>query len=414
MKFGTFFRENIRLSFASILSNRLRSILTMAIIAIGIMSLVGIVTAIESIKASITESFASLGAGGFSIQNQSLYGMGWGRNRNDNFIGYDQAREFRERFSIPSSVALTMNISGGATAKYRSEKSNPNLWLWGMDENGLRNSSLEIASGRNFSRREAETGARVAIIGNGVAELLFPSGDSPLGKTINIAGGQYEVVGGLAPKGSGMGMGRNDDLRLVIPITTARAAFPNMRVSTVISVIPDDPRLLETAVSEAEGLFRTIRRLSAADESDFTVERSDSLAAMLADNMATVTLVASLVGLITLLGAAVGLMNIMLVSVSERTREIGTRMALGAKPRMIREQFLLESIVISQLGGICGIVLGIVCGNLISVLTGGMFVVPWMWILVGVALCLIVGVGSGYLPARRAASLDPVEALRYE
>ncbi|HJE88359.1 ABC transporter permease [Rikenella microfusus] len=414
MKFGTFFRENIRLSFASILSNRLRSILTMAIIAIGIMSLVGIVTAIESIKASITESFASLGAGGFSIQNQSLYGMGWGRNRNDNFIGYDQAREFRERFSIPSSVALTMNISGGVTAKYRSEKSNPNLWLWGMDENGLRNSSLEIASGRNFSRREAETGARVAVIGYGVADLLFPSGDSPLGKTINIAGGQYEVVGVLAPKGSGMGMGRNDDLRLVIPITTARAAFPNMRVSTVISVIPDDPRLLETAVSEAEGLFRTIRRLSAADESDFTVERSDSLAAMLADNMATVTLVASLVGLITLLGAAVGLMNIMLVSVSERTREIGTRMALGAKPRMIREQFLLESIVISQLGGICGIVLGIVCGNLISVLTGGMFVVPWLWILVGVALCLIVGVGSGYLPARRAASLDPVEALRYE
>lgn len=414
MKFGTFFRENIRLSFASILSNRLRSILTMAIIAIGIMSLVGIVTAIESIKASITESFASLGAGGFSIQNQSLYGMGWGRNRNDNFIGYDQAREFRERFSIPSSVALTMNISGGVTAKYRSEKSNPNLWLWGMDENGLRNCNLEIASGRNFSRREAETGARVAVIGHGVADLLFPSGDSPLGKTINIAGGQYEVVGVLAPKGSGMGMGRNDDLRLVIPITTARAAFPNMRVSTVISVIPDDPRLLETAVSEAEGLFRTIRRLSAADESDFTVERSDSLAAMLADNMATVTLVASLVGLITLLGAAVGLMNIMLVSVSERTREIGTRMALGAKPRMIREQFLLESIVISQLGGICGIVLGIVCGNLISVLTGGMFVVPWLWILVGVALCLIVGVGSGYLPARRAASLDPVEALRYE
>ena len=145
MKFGTFFRENIRLSFASILSNRLRSILTMAIIAIGIMSLVGIVTAIESIKASITESFASLGAGGFSIQNQSLYGMGWGRNRNDNFIGYDQAREFRERFSIPSSVALTMNISGGVTAKYRSEKSNPNLWLWGMDENGLKNSSMEIA-----------------------------------------------------------------------------------------------------------------------------------------------------------------------------------------------------------------------------------------------------------------------------
>ncbi|WP_298064747.1 ABC transporter permease [uncultured Rikenella sp.] len=414
MKLGIFFRENIRLSLASIRNNRLRSILTMAIIAIGIMSLVGIVTAIESIKASITESFASLGTGGFSIRNQQLYGMGWGRNRNDNFITYDQAREFRDRFPIPSSVSLSMNLGSGVTARYKSEKSNPNLWLWGMDENGLRNSSLEIASGRNFSRHEAEMGNRVIVIGSGVADLLFPDGETPLGKVINVAGGQYEVIGVLASKGSGMGMGRNDDLRVIMPIMTARAAFPYMRVSTAVSVIPEDARLLEMAASEAEGLFRTIRRLGPADESDFAVERSDSLAAMLAENMATVTMVASLVGLITLLGAAVGLMNIMLVSVSERTREIGTRMALGAKPRMIREQFLFESIIVSQMGGFCGIVLGILCGNLISVLTGGVFVVPWLWIFIGVALCLAVGVGSGYLPARRAAALDPVEALRYE
>lgn len=414
MKIDTFFQENIRLSFASIQGNRLRSILTMAIIAIGIMSLVGIFTAIESIKVSLTESFTSLGAGGFSIQRQRLFGMDWGRSRNDNFITYDQAVEFRERFSIPASVALTMSISSSVTAKYQSEKSNPNLWLGAMDENGLRNSSLEIAQGRNFSRREAEGAARVVVIGSGVADVLFPTGESPLGKSINIAGGRFEVVGVLAPKGSGMGMGRNDDLRLIVPVTTARAVFQSVRVSMVISVIPDDPRLLDVAAGEAEGLFRVIRRLSAADESDFAVERSDSLAAMLAENLATVTLMALLVGLITLLGAAVGLMNIMLVSVSERTREIGTRMALGAKPRTIRQQFLFESIIISQLGGICGIVLGILCGNLVSVLTGGVFVVPWMWILIGVALCLIVGVGSGYLPARKAASLDPVEALRYE
>ena len=414
MKIDTFFQENIRLSFASIQGNRLRSILTMAIIAIGIMSLVGIVTAIESIKVSLTESFTSLGAGGFSIQRQRLFGMDWGRSRNDNFITYDQAVEFRERFSIPASVALTMSISSSVTAKYQSEKSNPNLWLGAMDENGLRNSSLEIAQGRNFSRREAEGAARVVVIGSGVADVLFPTGESPLGKSINIAGGRFEVVGVLAPKGSGMGMGRNDDLRLIVPVTRARADLQWVRVSMVISVIRDDPRLLDVPAGEAEGLFRVIRRLSAADESDFAVERSDSLAAMLAENLATVTLMALLVGLITLLGAAVGLMNIMLVSVSERTREIGTRMALGAKPRTIRQQFLFESIIISQLGGICGIVLGILCGNLVSVLTGGVFVVPWMWILIGVALCLVVGVGSGYLPARKAASLDPVEALRYE
>ena len=195
MKIDTFFQENIRLSFASIQGNRLRSILTMAIIAIGIMSLVGIVTAIESIKVSLTESFTSLGAGGFSIQRQRLFGMDWGRSRNDNFITYDQAVEFRERFSIPASVALTMSISSSVTAKYQSEKSNPNLWLGAMDENGLRNSSLEIAQGRNFSRREAEGAARVVVIGSGVADVLFPTGESPLGKSINIAGGRFEVVG---------------------------------------------------------------------------------------------------------------------------------------------------------------------------------------------------------------------------
>ena len=415
MKFGAFFHENLRLSFASIVGNRLRSILTMAIIAIGIMSLVGIVTAIESIKASITESFTSLGAGAFTIRNQSMFGQGWGnRNRNENFITYAQACEFRDRFSVPATVSLSMNMGSGATAKYRSVKSNPNLRVAGMDENGLRNSNLELSAGRNFSKHEVETARGVVVIGRGVADLLFPDGESPLGKTVNISGGQYEVIGVLASKGSGMGMGSNDDLRLIFPITTARRTFYWIRPSTIISVVPQDARLLEMAASEAEGLFRSIRRLGPADESDFAVERSDSLARMLAENMATVTMVATIVGLITLLGAAVGLMNIMLVSVNERTREIGTRMALGAKPRMIREQFLFESIIISQMGGLCGIVLGIVCGNLISLLTGGVFVVPWMWILIGVGLCLVVGVGSGYLPARKAASLDPVEALRYE
>lgn len=415
MKFGTFFRENIRLSFASIVSNRLRSVLTMAIIAIGIMSLVGIMTAIESIKASVTESFTSLGAGGFTIRSRSMFAQGWGdRSRNDNFIPYDQACEFRDRFVVPSSLSLSMNLGGGATAKYESNKSNPNLRVTGMDENGLRNASLELALGRGFSKHEVETGRGVIIIGSGVADLLFPDGEPPLGRMIHVSGGQYEVIGVLASKGSGMGIDSNDDLGVIVPITTARRAFYWIRASTIISVIPEDARLLDVAASEAEGLFRGIRRLGPGDESDFAVDRSDSLAQMLAENLATVTLVATVVGLITLLGAAVGLMNIMLVSVNERTREIGTRMALGAKPSMIREQFLFESIIVSQMGGGCGIVLGIACGNLISLLTDGTAVIPWLWIAVGVGLCLIVGVGSGYLPARKAAALDPVEALRYE
>lgn len=415
MKFGTFFRENIRISFASILSNRLRTILTMAIIAIGIMSLVGIITAIESIKASITESFSSMGVGSFSIQNYRLYGqgMGWSRVRNENRITYGEAREFQLRYEVPALVSLSVNLGGGVTAKYRSIQTNPNVRLSGMDENGLRTANLELASGRNFTRQEIDNFRYVVIIGSQVAEVLFEN-ESPLGKYINIRGGQYQVIGVLASKGGGMGVGRNEDLRLVVPITTGRATYTWGRPSTVVTITPEDLRMQEIAISEAEGLFRSIRRLSASDETDFSIEKSDSLANILKEELSMVTMVAILVGLITLLGAAIGLMNIMLVSVSERTREIGTRMALGAKPQMIREQFLFESIIISQMGGLFGIVLGILCGNLISLLTGGPFVVPWLWILIGVVLCLVVGVCSGYLPARKAASLDPVEALRYE
>lgn len=415
MQFGTFFRENLRLSFASIVGNRLRSILTITIIAIGILSLVGIVTAIESIKESLVESFASMGTNNFSIRDRQMFGMGRNaRTRNDNFIPYKQACEFRDRFELPATVSLSMYLGGGATARYGSNETNPNLTVAAFDENGLSNSGLELAEGRSFSKQEVERGDGVIIIGGKIAELLFPNGERPVGKMITVLGSRYEVIGVLASRGSNFGMDNNEGLRTIVPITTAQRTFSWIRASTEITVSPTDPRLLDLAMSEAEGLFRSIRRLGAGDAADFAVERSDALVELLANDLATVTLVASIVGIITLLGAAVGLMNIMLVAVNERTREIGTRMALGAKPRMIRQQFLFESILISQLGGICGIVLGIVCGNLVALLTGGAFVVPWGWLLIGMGLCLAVGIGSGYLPARRAAGLSPVEALRYE
>jgi putative ABC transport system permease protein len=229
---------------------------------------------------------------------------------------------------------------------------------------------------------------------------------------IILGGNRYRVIGALKSKGSSFGGGA--DLRMIIPVTNARSVFGRPNQNFYMEIMPLNPEQTGVAIEEAEGTFRHIRRLSPYDETDFNIERSDAVAEMMLDFMGWATLVAAVIGLITLLGAAVGLMNIMLVSVNERTREIGTRKAIGARARTIRQQFLFESIVIGHLGGLLGIVLGIVIGNVIAALIHASFIIPWLWIFVGVALCFIVSIASGLIPAMRAARLDPIEALRYE
>lgn len=415
MKSWINFREIFLVAFAAIRSNKLRSVLTMSIIAIGIMALVGIFTAIDSLKATISDSFSALGANGFSIETRQRVNINGKtvRNVNYSYTSYDQAVEFKEEYKIPSSISLSINVSSNAMIKYQSKKTDPNVRVYGVDENTLKNRSMNIGSGRNFGSTEVESGRAVAIIGSDVNKVLFPDMNA-VGQQINIGGNSFEVIGLLESKGSGMGMGMNQDLQVFIPITTARARFEVGQNNVSISVVPDNPLMTETAKGEAEGVFRRVRNLKAMDESDFVIVGSDSLVEMLFENIAVVTLSATFIGLITLLGAAVGLMNIMLVSVGERTREIGTRKALGARPSSIRLQFLLESIIISQMGGLIGIVLGIIMGNVVTLMTDGPFYIPWLWMFGGVLICLGVGVASGYLPANKAAKMDPVEALRYE
>ncbi len=409
----TLFYENIRVAFQAIKSNRVRAALTMAIIAFGIMALVGILTAIDGLKSTLTTQFTMMGANTFSITSRSMrvtVGDKHYRTKNHSHITYREAMEFKKIFNEPAWVSVSFNASGLAEYRFRNNKTNPNISVIGSDENFLTISGEEIESGRNFSQEDLLGSRHVVIIGQELVRFLFPGVD-PLGKEISLPGLKLTVIGVMKSKGSSM-MG--SDRNTIIPITTARQYFSRPNITYNIGVMPYKAISLEMMTSEAEGIFRIVRNLDPRDESDFNVQMSDSIIEILLENIKYVTLAATIIGLITLFGAAVGLMNIMLVSVTERTREIGVRKALGARKSVIRQQFLYEFVIIGQMGGLMGILAGILIGNLVSLGMGSSFTIPWVWVIGGVLACFIVGMASGYFPAVKASSVDPIEALRYE
>ncbi len=409
----TLFYENIRVSFKAIKSNRVRSILTMAIIAFGIMALVGILTAIDGLKSTLTNQFTMMGANSFSITSRSMrvtVGTKHYRTKNHSHITYREAMEFKSRFSEPAYVSVSFSASGLAEYRFRTNKTNPNISIIGSDENYLTIAGQEIASGRNFSPEDLLGSRHVVIIGQDIVRFLFPGVD-PLGQEISLPGLKLTVIGVIKSKGASM---MSNDQSTIIPITTARQYFSRPNITYNIGVMPQKLVSLDMMASEAEGIFRIVRGLDPRDESDFNIQKSDSIIEILMENLKFITLAATIIGLITLFGAAVGLMNIMLVSVTERTREIGVRKALGARSSVIRQQFLYESVIIGQMGGLLGIIAGILMGNLVSLGMGSRFTVPWLWVIGGVLACFIVGMASGYFPAVKASAVDPIEALRYE
>ena len=415
MKSIALLAQNLKISLGAIRANKLRTILTILIIAFGIMALVGILTAIDSIRGSINSEFSMMGANTFSIQSRGMRVQVGGkryRTKNHAYISYQQAKDFIERFEFPATVSMSVWATGASTIKHKSKKSNPNISVRGITGSYFETAGLDIESGRIFSAFEEENGWAVAVIGKDVANQIFEKNEDPLEKVISVGSGKYRVIGVMKSKGTGFGGGADRTVFLPVHNVATYFSYPNMNFT--IDVKPNDTQLLDYAVYEAEGVFRIVRNLSATDESDFNIEKSDSLAKMLLENIKYVTWAAKIIGIITLLGAAVGLMNIMLVAVAERTREIGTRKAIGAKASTIKQQFLFEAITITQLGGILGIILGILVGNIVSMLTSSPFYIPWNWIMGGFAICFIVGLAAGYIPAVKASKLDPIEALRYE
>lgn len=411
------FTFNTVLAYRSVRNNKLRTGITVGIIALGIMALIGILTAIEGLKSSIYASFSGMGANTFQITNEILKKKKSGGGLNissvdQRNINYRDAMDFKERFRFPATVGLSMMGTSVATAKYASEKTNPNIRVMGVDEHYVAISSTTIGAGRNFSINEISNGSYVCILGNSIAKKLFKGKiQNAINALISVGYVKYRVIGVADSKGSSMVA--NVDNNVFVPLQNARAVYGGDQ-SYIISVKVDNVGLIDMAAEEAEGLFRIIRRVPLNAASNFGVNKNDNLAAMVMENVTYVTGAALFIGLITLLGAAIGLMNIMLVSVAERTREIGVSKALGARSSSIRRQFLTESIMISLAGGLIGVVTGILIGNVVSLLLKSGFIVPWMWISIGIISCTVVGLFSGLYPAARAAKLDPIQALRYE
>lgn len=409
------YRENVKLALQSIVSNKLRTFLTALIIAIGIMALIGVLTSIDAIQSSLTNSFSSMGSNSFNIRNRGVnvrIGDGGSRAKVFPSITYQDALKFKENFDFDALVSLSANVTWGATAKYQAEKTNPNIGVIGTDENYLQTSGYKLADGRNLTTQDVEKASNVVIIGEEIRGKLFKNRKNPIGEYITLGGERFTVIGILESKGSSAGFGA--DKACFVPLSRGRAMMSRSNPSYVITVMTSDPFKMESAEGEATATFRKIRGLNAKQGNDFEIVKSDAVAQILMENLSYVTMGAIVIAFITLLGASIGLMNIMLVSVTERTREIGVRKAIGATPSVIRKQFLMEAIVICVMGGLAGIILGISIGNILAIALGADFIIPWRWMILGISVCIGVGAASGFYPAKKASRLDPVESLRYE
>jgi putative ABC transport system permease protein len=410
-------KENISEGLRSIKGNMLRTVLTALIIAIGITSLVGILTAIDGMQSSVDNSFAGLGANSFDIKGPRMF-----RRRNAGVnekdfppIEYREAKLYKKLFQgkISATISIYTNVSGAAQLKYKSVKTNPNSLIRGIDEDYVEMKGYKLSAGRNITENDINFTNNVVILANELATMLFPK-ESPIDKEITLLGLRFKVIGVLEKKGSITGGG--DDRVALVPLETGRQIAGNRKLTFDITTSVGNVSDMDYILGEAEAVMRRVRKDPLGADKSFEMERSDALAKDFEEVTGYLRVGGFGIGIITLLGAAIALMNIMMVSVTERTREIGIRKAIGATPFKIRLQFLMEAIVICILGGIAGIIMGIGIGNLIAKLISdkSSFIIPWAWMIMGFIVCVVVGILSGFYPAYKASKLDPIEALRYE
>ena len=409
------FKENVRIALGSIKTQLLRTILTVLIIAIGIMALVGILTVVAALENTLKGNFASMGSNTFNINQYEFTSQrrgGGEREIINPIISYTQAKAFKEKYDYPLTYcSLSFTATSSAEVKFEAQKTDPEISIVGVDNYFITNGGLEVALGRNFTGFDINNNNYVCIVGSDFMKGLFKDAQ-PIDKTISIRGGKFKVIGVLKEKGSTFG--NSQDLRVLIPIQIARSLFTAPSINYTMSVMVEKNELLTEAVNQATITMRKVRKLNPVQDNNFGVVRSDDLINRIKDLTNYLDIAAIIISVITIFGSSIALMNIMIVSVTERTREIGVRKALGAKKTTIAFQFFIETLLIGQLGGLVGVIIGLLIGFGLSSLLGFSFVVPWSAIILAFVVSFIVAVVSGSYPALKAAKLDPIEALRYE
>lgn len=408
--------ENIKIAFGAIKSQLLRAILTIVIIAFGIWALVGILTVVAALENKLNSNFAMFGANTFSINQYEFSTRSHGGNEEQKInpiITYSQAKLFKEKYKFPNAkTSLSFTATTKAEVKYDNDKTDPEIQVLGVDENYAENSGLQLAQGRNFNDFDIKNNSFFCVVGSDFVTKGILKDVNPIDKVISIRGAKFKIIGVLKEKGSTFG--NSQDLRVLIPIQVARSLFSAPNINYNLSVMVNKKEMINSAIDHATIVFRNIRKLHPAEDLNFGILRSDDLIKRISEMTGVLTISAWIIGIITIFGSSIALMNIMIVSVTERTREIGVRKSLGAKKSTIAWQFFTETIIVGQLGGILGIILGVITGYIVANLMEFSFVIPWTAMIYATVVTFVVAVISGSFPAIKASKLDPIEALRYE
>jgi len=406
------FIEILRLALAALNANKLRSSLTVLGISVGVFSVIGVMTVIAGLRGQVEENLTVLGSASFQISKYPAINFSDPRERfrNRRDITYPMADHFKELVGDGVKVCLTIR-RGGLRVINGDRKTNPNTVLYGIDENFVSARNYDVAEGRNLTVEDVALGRPICVLGDEVAKVVFPN-ENALGRLVRIDGQNYTVVGLFAPKGTSFG--QSQDNFVAAPITRWLAIYGRSGRSVGINVQATSQAELQASQDRAIGVMRLVRELAPEDGNDFEVFTNDSLIESFNKIADVISIGAFVISAIALLAAGVGVMNIMLVSVTERTKEIGVRKSIGAKQRNILMQFLIEALVLSLIGGLAGVIVGVLGGSAVAVFMKGALVMPWGWVATGMLVCGGIGVGFGFYPAWKAARLDPIEALRYE
>ncbi|MCZ7604283.1 MAG: ABC transporter permease [Melioribacteraceae bacterium] len=407
--------EIIKVALNSLKANKLRSSLTVLGIVVGIFSIISISTVIAMLQTSIEDGVSALGKNTFQIQKWPAVGTGtenWAEIRNRKNINLNDYYVLQDKLGHLASIGAE-DWQGGKLLKRGNKKTNPNISMCGVTPEAFSNNDWVVTAGRIINQRDLESSARVIVLGEDIKNTLFEPYEEPLGEEIYVDGNRLKVIGVLDNRDKGM-FGRNEGNYSFVPITFTQSHYGSENRSLNLTVAVYDPDDYEDTQMQAEGIMRTLRKVPPGADRDFDIYSNESVLSQINEMTEGIKIGAYVIGLIALLAAGVGIMNIMLVSVTERTKEIGVRKAIGARKVNILIQFISEAIVLCLGGGIVGIILGIAVGNFAGSLLNATAVIPMDWVLVGVFLCVMIGIIFGTYPAIKASNLDPIEALRYE